>query len=194
MITLNNNVYNLLKKLNTYSQATYKHSLNVANISVAFAKDLGLNEEDIEKLRIASLLHDIGKLQIPKHILHKPAKLTKEEYAIIKKHPDYGVNLLINAKFFEPEILYLILCHHERIDGLGYPNGIKGEKIPYLAKILTICDSYDAMRTSRIYKEEQNMEYIKKEFEENMGTQFDPYYTKRFLEYLKEKNPKKKKQ
>ena len=184
MITLNNNVYNLLKKLNTYSQATYKHSLNVANISVAFAKDLGLNEEDIEKLRIASLLHDIGKLQIPKHILHKPAKLTKEEYAIIKKHPDYGVNLLINAKFFEPEILYLILCHHERIDGLGYPNGIKGEKIPYLAKILTICDSYDAMRTSRIYKEEQNMEYIKKEFEENMGTQFDEYYTKKFLSFI----------
>ena len=184
MITLNNNVYNLLKKLNTYSQATYKHSLNVANISVAFAKDLGLNEEDIEKLRIASLLHDIGKLQIPKHILHIPAKLTKEAYAIIKKHPDYGVNLLINAKFFEPEILYLILCHHERIDGLGYPNGIKGEKIPYLAKILTICDSYDAMRTSRIYKEEQNMEYIKKEFEENMGTQFDEYYTKKFLSFI----------
>ena len=184
MILDNDRIYALLRQLAVFSPETYEHCVNVSNISVSFARDIGLSNGDVEKLRIAGLLHDIGKLKIPSEILNKPSKLTKEEYEVIKNHPKYGVDLLANNGFLDKDILYLISCHHERIDGLGYPRGLKEESISELAKILIICDCYDAMRSSRNYDEGHDIEYIKKEFLENSDTQFDSRYVKLFLSYL----------
>ena len=184
MILNNDKIAVLLNELSLFSKMTYEHSVNVSNIASSFAQEIGLDDETIEKLIIAALLHDIGKLKIPYSILHKSSKLTNEEFEIIKKHSKYGVDLLVNKGFCDNEILDIILCHHERIDGLGYPNGIKGDSIPKLAKIITICDCYDAMRSPRSYSESHDIEYIKNEFLKNSGTQFDPYYTSLFLNYL----------
>jgi len=187
MIKINTEVQDLLTKLAVYSPTTYIHSKNVSNLAVSFGQYLGLSENDIEKLRIAGLLHDIGKLNIPTNILHKPSKLTEEEYETIKKHPKEGVTLLVKTRLLNPEILTMIFYHHERIDGLGYPNGLKGNSIPDLVKILTICDCYEAMSAHRIYKMNEEID-IKNEFESNSGTQFDSNYTQLFLNFLKENN------
>ena len=189
----NNKLSNLLKELYRFSPMTYEHSLNVSNLAVSFAQEIGLIDSDIEKLRIAGLLHDIGKLKIPENILNKPSKFTVEEYEIMKMHSRYGVDLLTENGFSNDEILNLILCHHERIDGQGYPNGLKDESIPQLAKIITICDSFDAMSSLRNYSDKHDMEYIIKEFLDNAGTQFDSYYANLFIQYLNEKNIKIKK-
>ena len=183
MILISDKVLELLNKLSMFSPATYEHCVNVSKIAASFAHEIGLDEEKIEKLKIMGLLHDIGKLKVPEKILHKPGKLSKEEYEVVKNHTKYGVELLTNIGFSDSEVIYSILHHHERIDGLGYPSGLKGDLIPELVKILVICDSYDAMH-SRHYNENHDMEYIKNEFIKNSGTQFDSYYTKLFLDYL----------
>ena len=181
---VNDKVSYLLNKLSMFSLGTYEHCVNVSNIAVSFAHEIGLEDNEVEKLRIIGLLHDIGKLKIPDEILHKQSKLTKEEYEIIKNHTKYGVELLVSNGFSDTEVLHSILHHHERIDGLGYPSGLKGNSITKLTKIITICDSYDAMNSSRSYSENHDIEYIKNEFLENSGTQFDTYYTNLFLNYL----------
>ena len=192
MIVLNYKVQLLLKKLKDFSPSTYEHSLSVAHISASFGEKIGLSLEDIEKLKIASLLHDIGKLSIPIEILNKPSKLTNDEYEIMKKHTLYAVDLLVDAGFKDKEILDLVLYHHERPDGLGYPKGLNKEFIPYLVSILSICDCYDAMKAKRSYKESKDLEYIKGEFIKKSGTQFDPDYTSLFLSYLDQIDLKQK--
>lgn len=191
MIILNKKTYMLLKKLKKYSPSTYEHSIRVANISSEFAERLELDNDAIEKLKVVGLLHDIGKLSVPKKILDKPSKLTKEEYDKIKNHTTCGVALLIKSGFKDKKILNLILCHHERPDGLGYPNNLKGDTIPDLAKIIAITDCYDAMASKRPYKDSKDIEYIKNEFINNAGTQFDFNYAHLFLSYLDNKNSKK---
>ena len=145
---------------------------------------IGLDDNQIEKLRIAGLLHDIGKLYVPLSILDKPAKLTDDEYNVIKRHPLYGIKLLNEANFVNNEILNMILCHHEKIDGTGYPLGLKGKSIPQLAKIITICDSFDAMHSRRVYKDADDLTFIKKELLEQAGKQFDYDYVNLFIVYL----------
>ena len=123
---------------------------------------------------------------IPIEILHKPDKLTNEEYEYIKQHPIMSINLLTSAGMQDTEILNLILSHHERIDGLGYPYGISNENINRLNRILTICDSYDAMRYKRSYHDSLEYEYIKNELISKSGTQFDPEYVELFIKYIDE--------
>ena len=185
---INKNVLKLIYDLKIYSPITYGHSIAVAYHSVSFGRMLGLDEECIQKLMIAGLLHDIGKLMIPITILNKSGKLTEDEYDIIKKHPLYSVYLLTKAGFKNEEVLKMILSHHERLNGLGYPYGISEEDIPELTKIITICDCYDAMKSKRSYKEARNIDYIKKELLINSGGQFDSYYVDTFLTYLSAKD------
>ena len=187
MIVLNENMHNLLMKLHEFSKETYEHSVRVSELCVSFGQSIGLLDEDIEKLKIAGLFHDIGKLCIPDHILHKPSSLTNEEYECIKTHTLQGVKLLIDANFNNKEILNMVLNHHERLDGLGYPNGIKKDDINYLTSILTICDCYDAMNSKRKYHEKMDHEYIKNELLVKSGTQFDGYYVKLFLDFINDK-------
>ena len=184
MIILNENMNNLLTSLSKFSEETYMHSIRVSELCVAFGQSIGLKDEDIEKLRIAGLFHDIGKLCIPLQILHKPDKLSNEEYECIKKHPSFGVGLLIDAKVDDKELLNMVLMHHERPDGLGYPNRVIQNDISYLTSILTICDCYDAIYSKRIYHEKKNYEYINNELLTNAGTQFDSYYVKLFLNFM----------
>ena len=186
-------VYYLLEKLKEKPISSYEHSLRVSNLCELFGQKIGLSEEEIEKLKLGALLHDIGKLQIPNSILEKPSRLTSEEYSTIKKHPIYGYNLLIQAGVSDKDVLDMVLQHHERIDGLGYPYGLANDSISNLTRILTICDSYDAMSSKRAYKNEYSLDYIKSELKEYAGSQFDYEYANMFLSYLNEESIKKDK-
>ena len=184
MNLLNENMNNLLIKLCEFSAETYLHSVRVSKLCVEFGRSIGLKDEDIEKLRIAGLFHDIGKLCIPNQIIHKAGRLSKEEYECVKMHSFLGVRLLIDAKVDDKEILDMVLKHHERPDGLGYPNGLMDDNISYLTSILTICDCYDAMNSKRQYHEKMDYEYINNELLTNSGTQFNSYYVNLFLNFI----------
>ena len=179
-----NNLYDLLMKLYRFSEETYNHSMRVSDLCVEFGNKLGLESEEIEKLRIAGLFHDIGKLCIPIQIIHKPSKLTSEEYEIVKNHSMLGVKLLKEEGFYNKDVLDMILKHHERPDGFGYPNGVKKNDINNLTSILTLCDCFDAMNSKRKYHEKMDFEYIQNELLNNSGTQFDSYYVKQFLNFI----------
>jgi len=135
------------------SDYLFKHSLNVAIFSSALAKAMGYEDKKIQAITVGSLLHDIGMKKVPKEIYNKKGKLTKHEYFEIKKHPIYGFKLAQNIKNIEPESLSVILEHHERSDGTGYPRGLKEDKISALGKITAITDTYDALTSHRAYKE-----------------------------------------
>ena len=140
-------------------------------------------DDDIEKLKIGGLFHDIGKIGIPDSILLKESKLTDEEYTKIKEHPVIGYNILENADMFK-NILDVIKYHHERFDGNGYPERLAGTNIPYLARITSIVDSFDAMTSKRSYRDSLPMDVVKSEILENLGSQFDPEIGIAFLDIL----------
>lgn len=162
---------------------TRGHSDRVSEYAVLLGKKLNLTDEDIEKLKIGGLFHDIGKIGIPDSILLKESKLTDEEYIKIKEHPVIGYNILENADMFK-NILDIIKYHHERFDGNGYPEKLAGENIPYLARVTSIVDSFDAMTSKRSYRDSLPMDVVKSEILENLGSQFDPEIGIAFLDIL----------
>lgn len=162
---------------------TRGHSDRVSKYSVLLGERLGLSEEDINTLRIGGLFHDIGKIGVPDSILLKESKLTDDEYSEIKNHPTIGAHILSNATIFQ-DVLPIVKHHHERHDGNGYPGKLKGEEIPYLAKIAAIADSFDAMTSRRTYRDSLSLDIVKSEFEKCKGTQFDPKCTDAFLDIL----------
>ena len=141
----------MMQCMRGYDDLTYTHSINVALISNVIGTWMNLGHEDIETLMIAGMLHDIGKLRIPPEIIQKPARLTDEEYEIIKKHPQYGYEIL-SPKNLNPKIKMVALQHHERYDGKGYPYGLKGSEIDLFSGIVAIADVYDAMTADRVYR------------------------------------------
>jgi len=152
---------------------TANHSLNVTTYACSLARELGLSEETIQNIYLAGLLHDIGKIGIPEEILLKPGKLTAEEYQEIMKHPVTG------AKIIEPlrglkNIIPMVRHHHERYDGTGYPDKLRGEEIPLEARILATADAFDALTSERPYRKAHNPENALKEIRRHQGTQFDP--------------------
>lgn len=173
----------LIKAIELKDSYTRGHSERVMKYSLQLGTKLNLTKKDLETLRHGSILHDIGKLGIPDYILLKPDKLDTEEYNEIKKHPEKGEDFIKNLKFLE-ESLAIIRSHHERFDGDGYPDGLDGEEISLLAKIVTIADAYDAMTTKRAYKEELNTEEAIKELKRHKGTQFDPYLVEQFISII----------
>ena len=162
---------------------TRGHSDRVSEYAVLLGKKLNLTDEDIEKLKIGGLFHDIGKIGIPDSILLKESKLTDEEYIKIKEHPVIGYNILENADMFK-NILDIIKYHHERFDGNGYPERLAGTNIPYLARVTSIVDSFDAMTSKRSYRDSLPMDVVKSEILENFGSQFDPEIGIAFLDIL----------
>ena len=162
---------------------TRGHSDRVAEYSVLIGEKVGLSEEELKTLRIGGLFHDIGKIGIPDKILLKPDKLTDEEYSEIKNHPSIGVHILGSATVFR-DIIPIVKHHHEKFDGRGYPSGLQGEEIPYLARIAAIADTFDAMTSRRSYRNALDLQIVKDEIQKCKGTQFDPKLADAFLEIL----------
>ena len=162
---------------------TRGHSDRVSEYSVLIGKKLGLQDGDIKLLQIGGLFHDIGKIGVPDSILLKEAKLTDDEYSQIKNHPSIGAHILSNATIFA-DIIPIVKHHHEKYDGTGYPGRLKGEDIPYLARIAAIADTFDAMTSVRPYRKALPLDIVKEEFRKYSGTQFDPEIAKVFLEIL----------
>lgn len=179
----------LMQMLSTTIEAkdeyTKGHSHRVAEYSVLIARELGWNEKELSNLKNAAHLHDIGKIAIPDTILNKPSKLSEEEFSIIKEHTTIGANILKNISLID-HVQEIVRNHHERYDGNGYPDGLKGKEIPLHARIVAVADSYDAMSSQRIYRNQLPPEKIIQELENNKGTQFDPEITDIFLKLLRE--------
>lgn len=173
----------ILNSLFEKNEETEHHSRRVSAIALEFGKLLNLSDAFLSELKLISLLHDIGKIGISEEILNKEGKLTTEEYEIIKTHPVIGNRIISTIRSFE-HIGVVILHHHERIDGKGYPNGMKGEDIPYFAKIISICDAFDAMTSERTYRKTKSTIEACQELSSNAGTQFDEALTKLFVEHI----------
>jgi len=159
---------------------TREHSSRVTGISMIIGKQLGCTVEELDILNFAGHLHDIGKIGIRDDILLKPGRLTDEEFEKIKEHPTIGANILEQLGFWERE-RQIIRCHHERFDGTGYPDGLKQDQIPLLARILSVADVYDAMASDRAYRKRMEEELILKIINEGVGTQFDPDVVAAFM-------------
>jgi len=162
---------------------TKEHSINVMRYAVMTAKAMELPEHDIEIICNAAILHDLGKIGISQQILQKKEKLTNEEFNKIKQHPVIAFNILKNSGYLRYE-LQIILYHHERFDGKGYPLGLKGRRIPLGARIIAVADSYDAMRAARPYRDAMPVDYVLNELVNNAGAQFDPEILYVFLQCL----------
>ena len=162
---------------------TRGHSDRVSAYSVLIGKYLNLSDEDLRTLEVGGLFHDIGKIGIPDSILLKESKLTDDEYSEIKNHPSIGAHILCNATIFQ-DIIPIVKHHHERYDGKGYPGKLKGEDIPYMARIATVADTFDAMTSKRTYRDAMPLETVRAEIERCSGTQFDPQIAKVFLDIL----------
>jgi HD-GYP domain-containing protein (c-di-GMP phosphodiesterase class II) len=164
-----------LKDLNTGV-----HSTRLAEWGLRVGQELGLDESTLRNLEVAALLHDIGKVGIPDAILRKPGKLDSDEYALIKKHPDYGWAVLRMLPGFESAALD-ILHHHESMDGSGYPAGLRNSEIPIVSRIVCVIDAYDAMVSSRPYRKGLPFEEAARRLIASSGTQFDPTVVNSFL-------------
>lgn len=175
----------IVNTIDAKDQYTKGHSQRVSDYSVALAKELGFSHEEVEKIRYIALLHDIGKIGVPDSILNKPGRLTNEEFSLMKMHTVAGGEILKDIESV-PDLNVGAKYHHERYDGGGYPEGLKGEEIPYIARLICIADSYDAMASNRIYRKHLTEETIIKEIERCSGTQFDPELAQVFLRLIKE--------
>jgi len=182
-----NTIIALANTVDARDPYTYRHSHNVTKYSVRIAQYLQLPTQLIEDIRYAGLLHDIGKIAIKDEILLKTSKLTEEEYAQIKIHSEKGEEIIKSLPFLH-EVSKIIRHHHERFDGNGYPDKLKGENIEVGARILAVADSFDAMTTKRTYRNPLSLEKTKEELINNKNSQFDPEIVDCFLQIL-EKEP-----
>lgn len=162
---------------------TRGHSDRVSEFSVLIGKHLGLPETDLRTLQIGGLFHDIGKIGVPDSILLKEGKLTDDEYSEIKNHPTIGAHILSSATIFK-DIIPIVKHHHEKYDGNGYPGKLKGDDIPYFARIAAVADTFDAMTSKRTYRDALPLEVVISEIERCKGTQFDPKIADVFLDIL----------
>ena len=159
---------------------TRRHSEDVAEYSLWIAEELGLSPEALRTIRIGALLHDVGKITVPDEILRKPGRLTPEEFEILKRHPRLGALIVSGVPGMET-ILDIVQHHHERWDGKGYPDELKGEEIPMLGRLVAVADTFSAMTTDRPYRKGLSWEVALKEIQDSAGTQFDPDMADAFL-------------
>ncbi|MEN6325909.1 MAG: HD domain-containing phosphohydrolase [Syntrophomonas sp.] len=168
-----------LRMIRDYDYATYLHCNRVAEFAYQIGQKVSLNSIELNQLVSAARLHDLGKINIEKSILHKPGNLSTDEWKEIRKHSEYGVRILSSDCQFESKIIASIHSHHEYYNGKGYPKGIKNESINIYARIISIADAFDAMTTNRTYRS-QNLtpNQAIQEILRCSGTQFDPNLTK----------------
>ncbi|MTI80032.1 MAG: HD-GYP domain-containing protein [Firmicutes bacterium] len=189
MITINELLYKAIALKDKYLEM---HHENVCFYSTTLALIMNLPNDVCEAIRHASLLHDIGKIGIPNNILFKQGKLTPKEWEVMKLHPAIGAELLINGDkklgiYNLSEVVKVIYHHHERWDGNGYPNGLKGEQIPIGARVIAVADAFDAMTTNRSYRGSLSVNAAIEELKRCANTQFDGKIVETFVEIINEK-------
>ncbi len=172
-IVNNKELLNSLCDLRVYDEYTYAHSANVMSLSLLMGVTLGYTPAQLRVLGIGALLHDIGKNQIPDFILNKPAKLTEAEFNVMKSHPEKGLRLIENYRWATPEIKGIVMHHHEKWAGGGYPFNLKGTNIPEMARVVAVCDVWDALISNRVYKKGMPPERAYKIILEGMDTHFE---------------------
>lgn len=175
-----NSVKSLVYALEAKDDYTSGHSQRVTDLAVEIAESLRFDKERLEKIRLAGILHDIGKIGVPESILNKPGRLEGHEYEIVKTHSEVGEKIL-RSVITDEEILCAIRHHHERYDGSGYPDALSGDHIPKLARILAVADAYDAMTSARPYRKPMSHSEAVAELEKGCGSQFDPQVVRVFL-------------
>lgn len=180
---LNQTVEALASAVDAKDAYTHGHSTRVAKYAKSIAQMAGMTEEDCEDVYLAGLLHDVGKIGIDNKIINKNGKLTDEEFAIIKQHPVLGGDILSKIAA-APSLSVGARYHHERYDGKGYPENLKGEDIPQIARIIAVADAYDAMTSKRSYRDMIPQMYVREELVKGIGTQFDPNYARIMLHML----------
>ena len=168
----NETIIAIAKAVDAKDERTSQHSQRVSQYSVLIARELGFSEKECENLRRAALMHDIGKIGIPDRILNKPARLDDDEYAIMKSHVTRGAEILKDFTLIE-NVVEGARYHHERYDGRGYPDGLKGEEIPLYGRIIGVADAFDAMTANRVYRKKMDFGYVLNEMKNGRGTQFD---------------------
>lgn len=173
----------IVTSLEARDKYTAGHSIRVTEYSILLAKKVNISDDDLKILEAACKLHDIGKIGIPESVLNKPGKLSVEEFAMIKKHPEIAVDILSNVDYFV-RILSCILYHHERIDGKGYPKGLKGNNIPFLSRIIAIADTFDAITSDRPYREAMSKAKAIEILISVKDTQLDSRLVETFLEII----------
>ncbi|MCR4823197.1 MAG: HD domain-containing protein [Treponema sp.] len=169
----NETILAIAKTVDAKDENTSQHSVRVSEYSVLIAGELGFTKEEQENIRRAALLHDIGKIGIPDRILNKPGRLTDEEYAVMKSHVTRGAEILKDFTIID-HVQDGVLYHHEKYDGSGYPQGLKGDDIPLYGRIIGVADAFDAMTANRVYRKKLDFEYVLEELRRCRGSQFDP--------------------
>jgi putative nucleotidyltransferase with HDIG domain len=172
----------LAETLDMRDTSTARHSETVARYAKTIAIELGLPPKDVERIHLAGMLHDIGKIGISDNILQKPGSLNQAEWDEMRKHPELGSRILDGANL--QDISFWVRAHHERPDGRGYPLGVVDEKIPLEAKILAVADAYEAMTSDRVYRKAIGAQAARNELERCSGSQFDPEVVAAFLRAL----------
>lgn len=171
----------ILETLNAKTEETKEHSDRIEEYSIRICKSLGIGRSsDLEDIRLLAKVHDIGKITIPDNILNKPTKLTAEEFEVVKKHPEAGYKIIKNITDSD-FVCEAVLSHHEKFDGTGYPQGLKGKQIPLFARIISVADAFDAMTTDRVYHKGISVEEAIEELVRCSGTHFDPEIVQAFL-------------
>ncbi|MBR5926170.1 MAG: HD domain-containing protein, partial [Firmicutes bacterium] len=163
----------IARTIDAKDEYTNGHSIRVGAYSKLIAENMGMSQDEVDNIYYIALLHDIGKIAIPDSILNKPGRLNDQEFAVMKSHTTRGANILKGISTI-PQIVEGAKSHHERYDGKGYPEGLSGENIPFVARIICCADCFDAMASKRVYKEPFSLDVIIGEFRRCSGTQFDP--------------------
>ena len=171
--TLDETIHALVSAIEMRDPYTAGHQRRVTQLACAIAREMGLPKEQIEGIRVAGLIHDIGKISVPAEILSKPGPLTELEYGLIKMHPQIGHDVLKNIDFPWP-IAQIVLQHHERVDGSGYPSGLSGEEVILEARILAVADVVEAMASHRPYRSARGIDEALQEISQNRGVLYDP--------------------
>jgi HD-GYP domain-containing protein (c-di-GMP phosphodiesterase class II) len=173
----------LVASIQVRDHYTEQHCGRVADWATRLARHCNCSARDLESLRIAALIHDVGKIAWPDSILLKPGRLTAEEYLIVKNHPSVGEKILSPVLLLDKE-KEITLCHHERWDGKGYPAGLSGTEIPFLARIIGVVDSFDAMTNNRPYRKALSHEVAMAELHQHRNTQFDGELVEAFIQMM----------
>lgn len=183
-------VKSMLRALDAKDHYTFGHSMRVAFYSLELGREIGLNEEELYQLEMSALFHDIGKIGVPDSVLLKPSRLDEEEFQAMKLHPSLSYEILSDFEVFRDVARYA-KHHHERYDGRGYPDGLKGEEIPFFSRIILIADTFDAMTSTRPYRKGLSYDIAFSELKEFAGSQFDPNLVDHFINAMKKDQAKK---